>query len=274
MEIRVFPRRTNATPDDQYAYVGYPLPFLFQEADAVKISVTFSWDLPEAERLAREWRVVAPVEIGGPATGMESGQFEPGKYLKTGYVITSRGCRNRCWFCSVWRREGDIRELTIKQGCNVLDDNLLACSDMHIVNVFLMLRTQTVGRVQFTGGLEAALLKPWHVKKLKELNPAQIFFAYDTPGDREPLFAAGKMLQAAGFEPRHPLRAYVLIGYKTDTFEKAERRLTETTDAGFMPMAMLYRGINGETISLWRAFQREWASPTILGYKLKKHTTS
>jgi hypothetical protein len=60
---RVFPRRTKATPDDELAYVGSPN--LFAEGDEVHISVTFTWDKASAERLAEEWRFVAPVKIGG-----------------------------------------------------------------------------------------------------------------------------------------------------------------------------------------------------------------
>jgi len=119
--IRVFPRRTRATPVDDLAYVGEP--DLFVEADRVEISMAFTWDLAEVERLATVWRRVAPVEIGGPATGQAGGDFTPGRYLRPGYVITSRGCPNRCWFCSVWRREGPVRELAIADGWNVLDDN-------------------------------------------------------------------------------------------------------------------------------------------------------
>ena len=237
MITRVFPRKTAATPTDQLSFVGDP-PLLFPpEADKIHISVTFEWDLKEAERLEKQWKIIAPVEIGGPATGMKGEDFTPGQYLKHGYVITSRGCRNRCWFCSVWKREGNIRELQITEGYNILDDNLLACSDNHIKTVFEMLRKQKE-QTTFSGGLEAALLKEWHVKELKIINPDQMFFAYDTPDDKEPLFEAGKLLKKYGFGYRK-LRAYVLIGYPSDTFEKAEERLYDTLEAGFMPMAML-----------------------------------
>ncbi|MDR2094414.1 MAG: hypothetical protein LBP76_02710, partial [Treponema sp.] len=120
--IRVFPRRTNATPDDSLVAIGSPDLFSEDtEADKIHISVTFTWDIPVAEKLYKEWRKIAPVEIGGPALGLPGDEFIPGMYLKKGYVITSRGCPNRCWFCSVWRREGEtIRELPITEGWNIL----------------------------------------------------------------------------------------------------------------------------------------------------------
>ena len=84
---RVFPRRTRATPTDDMAFVGGP-PLLGVECDAVHISTAFTWDLPEAERLAGEWASIAPVSIGGPATKQREGNFAPGMYMAPGYVIT------------------------------------------------------------------------------------------------------------------------------------------------------------------------------------------
>jgi hypothetical protein len=261
--IRVFPRRTRATPDDEDVRVGMG-PGLFDVADAVHISVTFSWDLPSAEKLADAWKNVGPVSMGGPATGAAGGDFIPGQYLKRGYVITSRGCPNRCWFCSVWKREGDIREIPICEGHNVLDDNLLACSDDHILSVFSMLWRQPK-RPIFTGGIEAARLKPWHAKALRGLRPKSVFFAYDTPDDAEPLREAGRMMLEAGFTiASHVLRCYVLIGYPRDTFDAAEARARFAMSCGFSPMAMLYRDSGGITLREWRAFQRQWARPTII----------
>jgi len=43
--VRVFPRRTTATPTDEMAFVGDPPPPAFRpEADEVHISCTFTWD--------------------------------------------------------------------------------------------------------------------------------------------------------------------------------------------------------------------------------------
>ena len=265
--IRVFPRRTKATPTDDLAYIGSP--DMFAEADKVHISVTFTWDLPDAERLEKEWRHIAPVETGGPATGQKGDAFTPGMYLKEGYVITSRGCNNRCWFCSVWKREGDIRELPVTDGWNVLDDNLLACSDSHIKSVFSMLSRQK-HRPFFTGGLEAAKLKQWHIDELVKLKPAEMFFAYATPNDREPLHEAGKMLKRAGFKICHPLRAYVLCGYPNDTFEKAHNRFIDCMKAGFLPMAMLYRDKTGGRDPAWVKFAWPWVRPAAMYQKYKE----
>lgn len=264
--IRVFPRKTAATPDDNLVRIACP-PSMFDEADEVHISVAFTWDLPFAERLEKLWRHVAPVRIGGPAMNEAGGEFVPGRYVKNGYVLTSRGCPNRCWFCQVWRREGgEIRELPITEGWNVLDDNLLACSENHQKNVFEMLKKQKKAgnRVEFTGGLEAARLNGWQVRELREIRPKQMFFAYDTPDDLEPLRWAGKLLLGAGFTvSSHCLRAYVLCGFPGDTIDAAAKRMGETIDAGFLPMAMLFRDKQGKRDDSWRKWARQYTRPAI-----------
>lgn len=267
--IRVFPRRTKATPVDEYVRIG-TTPSLFDEADEIHISVTFTWDIKWAEWAAKQWKVVAPVKMGGPAFNEPGNDFIPGLYMRNGYVITSRGCNNRCWFCSVPKREGyQVRELNITNGWIITDDNLLACSEQHISGVFEMLKKQP-HKPQFVGGLEARLLTSNMAIRLKELKPDSLYFAYDTKDDLDPLIQAGKYLTDAGFSNRsHKTFCYVLIGYKNDTFEKAETRLIQTIDAGFIPMAMLFRDSEGNTTKSWRKFQREWANKTIVATKIK-----
>ena len=262
MIARVFPRKTKATPDDALAF--FDVPGLFPPVvDEVHVSVAFTWDIPKAERLAYQWEKVAPVKLGGPAFGNPSGEFVPGRYVKPGYTITSRGCPNRCWFCSVWKREPKLIELPIHPGHNVLDDNLLACSDAHVNAVFDMLKTQR--GVEFTGGLEAKLLKQWHVDRLREVKVKQMFFAYDTPDDYDPLHNAATMLREAGFT-RNTFRCYVLIGYPKDTISEATKRLEQVLKLGAFPMAMLWRDAKGATNYEWRKFQRLWARPAIIAH--------
>jgi hypothetical protein len=266
---RVFPRRTKATPDDALSFVGDP-PLIRPDIEEVHVSVAFTWDLPEAKRLTDSWGRYYPTTIGGPATGQRSEQFEPGMYLKPGYTITSRGCPNRCWFCDVWKREGAIRELSIRDGWNVLDDNILACSQEHFAAVCGMLKRQTKPS-EFTGGLEAARLTAWHVDQIAGLSLKQVFLAYDTEDDYEPLISASMMLREALEPVGHKVRCYCLVGYPGDTFSGAEKRLKQILKLGIMPMAMLYRPNSGRMDREWRQFQRTWAAPQAVAVRMREH---
>jgi hypothetical protein len=255
---RVFPRKTSATPTDPYAFIGEPPIDLPEDITEVHISVVFDQDLKKAFKLKRLWSKYGNVKIGGPATNQPSGQFTPGLYVKNGITITSRGCPNRCWFCSVWKREPELKELEIKEGFMIFDDNLLACSERHIRSVFDMLSKQKQ-QAQFKGGLEAALLDPWHVDLLIDLNPRYVWFAYDTPDDKKPLRRASKLLTP--YFNRQKLFAYVLIGYPSDTIEKALERLQYVKDLGICPFAMLYHHNKDHE---WKRFQREWCRPALI----------
>ena len=263
--LRVFPRRTRATPWDDGVRIGEP--GLFDRGmERVDVSVTFTWDLPKAERISALWAERAPTTIGGPAVGTVGQEFTPGEFLRTGYTITSRGCPERCWFCGAWKRDGaKARELPIRDGWNVLDDNLLACNEAHIRAVFAMLARQT-RRVEFTGGLHAARLKPWHVDLLCGLKPRPaIWLAYDEENDLDPLREACRMLLAAGWTAEsHRLRAYVLCGYPGDTQTTAEIRLRTAVAAGCTPMAMVYRGDGGVEAYGWHDWARQWIRPACI----------
>lgn len=271
---RIFPRRTAATPMDELAFINEPPGLFPPKVDEVHISVAFTYDLPRAEWLARQWEHVAPVKIGGPATGERGENFMPGRYLKPGYVITSRGCPNRCWFCSVWKREGDVRELPITEGYNLLDDNLLACSENHIGEVLKMLSEQKRA-AEFTGGLEAARLTKYIAAEIKAIKPKQLFFAYDSPEKYEALEKAVGYCWQVGFTPEsHSIRAFVLIGFPKDTFESAEQRLQAVKRLGIAPMAMLWREETGIAPYEWRKFQRSWARPAAIYAKARIETTN
>ena len=240
-----------------------------ENVDEVHISCAFTYDLERAEELADAWSKYYPVKIGGPAFNEPGGEFTPGMYLKDGYVITSRGCPNKCWFCAVPKREyKGLHELEIKEGWNVLDDNLLACSEGHIRAVFDMLKRQK-HKARFTGGLEAKLLRAWHCELLREIKPERIYFAYDTPDDYEPLREAGKILQEYGLLKMRGVSVYCLCGYPSDTMEKAEWRFIEVLKLGMCPYAMLWRDKVGKVNTAWSHFQRSWVDPRIMYARIK-----
>lgn len=265
MIARVFPRRTSATPTDAYAFVGEPPKELPEDITEVHVSITFTWDLVEGDRLANLWSKVAPVKVGGVAFGQPSGAFTPGMYVKQGHTITSRGCPNHCWFCSVPKREGGLRELEVKAGSNILDDNLLACSTEHIKKVFDMLLPQR--NVILSGGVEAKLLKPWHVELFQKVKVQRLYMAYDTPDDLPPLQAASQLFQEFPSWYRWwKACCYVLIGYPGDTLLAAEERLMTILKLGFTPYAMFYRDTEGKNIKTkeWSKLQRLWVKPQII----------
>jgi len=260
--IRVFPRRTKWTPIDVFTFVGDPPLTLPQKIDPVRVSVTFTWDIPEGQRLFRSWsRFSDDVQIGGPAFNDPGGEFTPGLFVKHGVVVTSRGCPKACFFCLVPKREGAIRELKIKDGWNVFDNNLLACSREHIEAVFEMLRRQPRS-VHFTGGLDKTLLEPWHVDLLKSIRFKRAWFALDSMMGWPALEHASALLSDFSREKKY---CYVLVGYKQETPAEAEARLMKVFNLGFMPFSMLYRG--PETVSRihrdpeWRKLIRKWCNP-------------
>ncbi len=269
---RVFPRITKATPRDELAYFSNNPPLIgFPEVDEIHISVTFTYDKAKAEDIAENWRWVGvPVKVDAPAYGKPAGEFVPGRYMKIGYTFTSRGCDNNCWFCKVPKRQGKYSKLQIKDGWIICDDNFLEGDLEHILAVEEMLLRQPE-KPEFVGGLEAKILKSWHIEMLKRVKTRRMYFAYDTPDDYEPLVQAGKMLRDGGFTfESHSCGCYVLLGYQGDTFEKAEKRLIDTIKAGFVPYAMLFKDDDGNEDKTWRRFQREWLRREIVGTKIKE----
>ena len=258
--IRVFPRKTNMTPNDELAFIGDPGLFRPPE-QPVKISVTFTWDIPEAERLYRSWSTYySDVELGGPAFGDTGGEFEPGVFLKEGVTITSRGCSKECPWCFVHKREGWIRELPIKPGWELQDNNILSCSKGHIERVFDMLRDQPKP-IKFSGGLDAELIQSWHIDLLKTIRIEYAWFACDNIGALRNIERASDLM---GDFSREKKRCYVLIGFDGETLKQAEKRLKSVYNLGFLPMAMLYRSEdNHEHSKSWKQLQRYWARPAI-----------
>jgi len=263
--IRVFPRRTKWTPTDDLAFIGEPP--LFDLPDLpVCISVTFSWDIEKAVRLANSWlKRYKDVRIGGPAMDDPGGEFIPNRFVGHGVTITSRGCPKKCPWCYVSKREGKLRELkTIADGWIVQDNNLLACSRGHIERVFDMLSRQRIP-ASFPGGLDLEYLDSWHIDLLKKTRTANIFVAFDTKQSLKKLDKAKDMFSDFHIDR---LRAYILIGFNGETLLEAEQRCENVYKAGFLPFAMLYdKNRNPE----WKKLQRKWSRPAAYRNKVQEN---
>jgi len=265
MIARVFPTRTSMTPADEHAYTGPPGLFV-PKYQSIHISVTFTWDLDRAKWLARQWERVAPVKLGGVAIDGEGEEFTPGMYVRPGVTVTSRGCPNRCPWCFIRK---PLRELPIQEGNNIIDNNVLACSERHLDLVFAMLQSQHA--IKFSGGLEAGRITDKVVDRLRGIRLKRLFTAYDDESRLPQVKIALEKLRK--HFSRDKISCFVLMGFNNDTPDKALGRLQEVFNMGANPFAMLYRDRDGSTPEPrreWKKLQRTWARPALAKRYMKK----
>lgn len=259
--IRVFPYRTSFTPDDELAFVGFPPMFRpGTRKTPVHVSVTFTKHKAFAEKIAETWRDhYDNVRVSGPAYEDYGDEFVPGRYLKKGCTITSRGCVKHCGWCP--ERNRPLRELEIHPGWIVQDSNLLACSEKHNRAVFDMLRGQK-RNISFTGGLDKHFLKPWHREMFDSIPIGEMWFACDITSDLPWLEKAAKILEGIPLRKR---RCYTMIGYDEDPepLDVSEKRIERVFELGFMPFTQLYQPDDYVKIYPpdWRAVARKWSRP-------------
>lgn len=250
---------------DENAFFGPPDLFT-PRYDKIRISVAFTWDIPRAVELANAWRSLGEIQIGGPAVDGESEEeFTPGLYLAPGKIVTSRGCPNRCSWCFI---HDPLKELEIHEGNDIIDNNVLACSEEHLDALFAMLRSQR--RIRFSGGLEAARITPRIVQRFRGVRIDSLFLAFDDNSRAHLLEKATDRLRP--YFNRDKLFCYVLIGFASDSIEAAEERLRYVWDLGLMPFAMLYREWSGaypEPRAEWMAFRHLWIRPAIIKRRIK-----
>jgi len=231
----------------------------------VHVCCVFTWDKPKAEWLYSQWKEMTdkPVKLGGPAYDDPGQEYEPGMYVRHGITFTSRGCPNNCSFCFVPKREGKIRELEIKAGNEIQDNNFLACSDVHRRKVYEMLSKQKA--IRFVGGLEAARLTDWDIEELRKLRIKELWIACDSDNHIKTTTKAINKLVKAGFvdrkgnPARDKIRCYALIG---DDISKNEARLRKIFECGALPFAQLYQPAEKINYSSeWKRLATTWSRP-------------
>jgi hypothetical protein len=245
------------TPIDDYAFVGEP-PMIRPDADEVHVSCSFTWDLPKAHDLVGAWaQYYGIIKLGG--MHCEDGEFTPGMYIRNGITFTSRGCNSQCPWCLVPEREGRLREIEIKPGNLVQDNNLLQCNTDHIERVFDMLRGQS--NVQFTGGLDSRRLTDNIADAIRSLKVKQVFLAADTKESLKPLEKAIKRLGL----PRGKVRCYALLAFG-ESISACLERLETIWELGAMPFAQLYQPPDRyiKYPQEWRDLARTWSRPAAM----------
>jgi len=269
--LRVFVRKTSQTPIDDYVKIG--MPDLFrpscQDIEEVHISVLFSWDKEEGFKLQKNYsQYYSRVLIGGPAFANNTSnlKFYPGKYVKKGIVITTRGCNNNCPWCLVPKIEGKFKEINIESGNIIQDNNILLANKAHLLRVFQMLRTQK--QIKFLGGLDKRLLKDWHIEELRSLRIKELWLSFDSWDNKREFIAITEKLKKSGFR-RNQIRCYVLAGFK-EPIQASEDRLRFTYKCGALPYVQVYQPIDekkrfaGERSRKDNLFVRNWSRPAII----------
>ncbi len=214
--------------------------------DTVYLSVVFSWQMAEAEEIARahKGRVVA----GGPAVSFGGAPWAetPGgcEYDVLGFhnpcaTFTTRGCPNKCPYCIVPKTEGGFRELdSWKPAPLICDNNLLACSESHFTKVIDSLRPFPA--CDFNQGLDARLFTKWHAEQIATLRKPKVRFAIDRAGDEYIVADTIATARAAGLRD---FGVYVLIGYEGTPLE-ALGRLELVRSWGIRPNPMRYQPLD------------------------------
>lgn len=244
------------------AFVGDP-PMMRPDADEVHVSVSFTWDIREAERLQQAWsQYYSVVRIGGPAVDNVAGTFVAGQYVKEGVTFTTRGCNWQCPWCLVPKTEGLLQVRPIVPGWIIQDNNLLQAPRDHLEQVFTMLDSQPKAMV-LAGGIQAPLVDDWFADQLRGRRVNQLFMAADTKAALKPLATAIERLKFLG---RRKIRSYVLIGFRGETYSEAQDRLEAVWELGAMPFAQLYQPPDGyvDYGPDWKGLAKKWCRPAAM----------
>lgn len=265
--LRVFPKRTSFTPKDNLVEIGYP-GLWKPRVDEVHISCLFTWDKIHCARLKREWSTYYPVvKLGGPAYGFDGDEFVAGRYIKQGITFTSRGCDFSCPWCLVPKMEGKFRVLkTIIPGNIIQDNNILLANRDHLAKVFSMLKTQRA--IRFSGGLDARMLRHWHIEELRGLRIKELWLALDSWRKQRQFESVVSELKRAGFY-RNQIRCYVLAGFN-EPIQEAEDRLRFAYECGALPFIQVYqpplsvKRMAGGRSREDNLFIRKWSRPAAI----------
>ncbi len=251
---RVELRRVRSAEDVQ--------PDLFEPPDQVYGSGIFEKTRPLAAALQAAYPEAI---IGGTGVNLGATLEELGiETLAQDYTIyagfrpsigfSQRGCRLRCPFCVVPRKEGRVRdEQTIAEiwrGEPWPRDILLLDNDFFGQPRWrdkIAELQEGRFRVSFSQGINARLVDPEIAEAVAGVDyrddgfqRRQLYCAWDNRKDEKRLFRGLRFLTDAGIKPAH-LMVYILIGYwPGETHEDRDYRRAKLREFGAVPYPMPY----------------------------------
>jgi len=168
--------------------------------------------------------------------------------------FTQRGCRLKCKFCVVPKKEGKNRSVStigeIWRGAphpkklHLLDNDFFGQQEWRerVAEIrdggFRVCLSQGIN-VRLIDDESAAALATIQYRNTK-FNERKLYTAWDNIGDEKVFFRGVDTLQRAGIPPSH-LMAYMLIGFDPlETWERIWHRFNRMVEMGIEPYPMVY----------------------------------
>lgn len=176
------------------------------------------------------------------------------KWRSWSFVFTSRGCPNKCGYCSVWRIEPGIwavpnwKEHVDPRRPNLMisDNNLSALPADHLEDV-VRFCADMKKKVVFDNGFDVKRITPDMARTLSSIQfaPSGMRVAFDRIEEDGIFQRAVEHLKKAGLK-KGTLFAYVLFNFN-DTPAEAIYRMEECIRLGVRPYPQCYTPLNSTT---------------------------
>jgi hypothetical protein len=234
----------------------------FDRPDRVYASLIFERTRPVAEAVVQAypdafiggtgWDIAITLEQHGIDTLEQDYSIYPGFKPSIGFL--QRGCRLRCPFCVVPRKEGPMREeQTVAQLWRGVDHarELIILDNDFFGNPAWPERIAEIRdggfKVSFNQGINARFLTEDTAAAIAsvdyrdgDMKERRIYTAWDNRKDEHRLFRGLQMLVDAGVKPRH-IMVYMLVGYWAgETHEDRDDRRRKLREFGARPYPMPY----------------------------------
>lgn len=214
--------------------------------DKVYISCIFDWNASKTRGIATMFPG-AEIILGGsginynwlPKTIQKvkpDYDLYPSKYS---LGFTTRGCIRDCYPCIVRAKEGGLRRCQHPREFHDERFGTIAFLDNNILGDrpwFFEVSDWCLDRglkVDFMQGLDVRLLDEEIAMRLKELRwAANVRFAFDHSSDEPAVMRGIAMLKEAGFNLRHDVSFFVLVGTVSTPFEDGLYRCQRLKEAG------------------------------------------
>lgn len=194
---------------------------------------------------------------------------------KTAYGFLTRGCPNKCKWCIVPQKEGniapymDIEEVAVSDRSHIIlmDNNILA-SDYGLQQIEKIVRMNETYKkqkkpliyVDFNQGLDARLVTEDIAKVLAQVKwIKRIRFGCDTPGQIAECERATSLINKYGYKGEYFFYCILLSDFK-ESFERVN--YWKQKGGRFLPHCQPYRDINNphQVIPLWQKDMAGWAN--------------